>query len=208
MIILEDVHDYFIERLIEAAKSLQIGDPQEPGTFMGPLISQEALKKVQSYVEIGKGEGKLLLERDVPEEFKERGYYIGPVIFTDVSSQARIAQEEIFGPILAVIKVKDFAEAIEVANSTGYALTGGAFSRSPEHIKKTGEEFDVGNLYINRSITGSMVGRQHFGGHRGSGTGPKAGGPDYLKAFMNVKTVTENIMRRGFAPLEEDKPKS
>ena len=208
VIILEDIHDYFIERLIQAAKSLQIGDPQDPGTFMGPLISQEALKKVQSYVEIGKGEGKLLLERDVPEEFKERGYYIGPVIFTDVSPQARIAQEEIFGPVLAVIKVKNFAEAIEVANSTGYALTGGAYSRSPEHIKKAGEEFDVGNLYINRSITGSIVGRQYFGGHRGSGTGPKAGGPDYLKAFMNEKTVTENIMRRGFAPLEEDKQKS
>jgi len=208
VIILEDVHDYFIERLIEAAKSLQIGDPQEPGNTMGPLISQEALKKVQGYIEIGKGEGKLLLERDVSEELKKRGYYMGPVLFTDVSPQARIAQEEIFGPVLTVIKVKDFAEAIEVANSTGYALTGGAYSRSLEHIKKAGEEFDVGNLYINRSITGSMVGRQHFGGHRGSGTGPKAGGPDYLKAFMNEKIVTENIMRRGFAPLEEDKPKS
>jgi len=205
VIILEDIHDYFIERLIEAAKSLQIGDPQDPATFMGPLISQEALEKVQGYVKIGKEEGKLLLEKDVPEELKERGYYIGPVIFTDVSPQARVAQEEIFGPVLAVIKVSTFDEAIEVANSTGYALTGGVYSRSLEHIKKAGEEFDVGNLYINRPITGSIVGRQHFGGHRGSGTGPKAGGPDYLKAFMNEKIVTENIMRRGFAPLEEGK---
>jgi len=208
VIILEDIHDYFIERLIEAAQSVHIGDPQDPGNFMGPLISQEALKKVQRYIEIGKGEGKLLLERDALEELKERGYYIGPAIFTDVSPWARVAQEEIFGPILAVIKVRTFAQAIEVANSTGYALTGGAYSRSVEHIKKAGEEFDVGNLYINRPITAAAVGRQPFGGHRGSGTGPKAGGPDYLTAFMNAKIVAENIVRRGFAPLEEAKQKS
>ncbi len=205
LIVMEDNHDYFVERLIEAAKSVPIGDPQQPGTFIGPMISRDAQQKVQDYIEIGEKEGRLLLKREVPGEVGERGYYAGPAIFTDVSPQARIAQEEIFGPVLAVIKVRSFDEALEVANATGYALTGGIYSRSTQHIRRAEEEFDVGNFYVNRSITGAIVGRQPFGGHRGSGTGPKAGGPEYLKAFMNEKTISENIMRRGFAPLEGEK---
>ncbi len=203
VIVLKDIHDTFIERLVEAAKSVTIGDPQKPGTYMSPLISADALKKVRNYVEIGKKEGKLALERDVPPEIKEKGYYMGPVLFTDVSPTARIAQEEIFGPVLAAIKVNSYEEAIKVANCTGYALTGGVFSRSPSHIEKARRDFDVGNLYINRHITGAIVSRQPFGGHKGSGTGPKAGGPNYLRAFMTEKSICENILRRGFAPTEE-----
>lgn len=204
VIIFEDIHDRFLVRLIEATKSIKIGDPQNPSNFMGPMIDEWALKKVQKYVKIGKEEGKLVLEIQVSQELKNRGYYHGPVIFTNVNPMARIAQEEIFGPVLVIIKVKNnIEEALEIANSTGFALTGGMYSRNPTNIKKAKQEFDVGNLYINRPITGALVGRQPFGGHRGSGTGPKAGGPEYLKAFMVEKTLTENIIRRGFAPLED-----
>lgn len=199
-ILLEHIHDHFVERLIEATQSINIGPPEDPGNFMGPLISEEALRKVQKYVQTGKQEGKIAHEGDVSAELRERGYYHGPVIFTEVHPDARIAQEEIFGPVLAVIKAKTFEEALEIANSTGYALTGGVYSRNPAHIEKAKREFEVGNLYINRAITGSVVGRQPFGGFKGSGTGPKAGGPNYLAKFMIEKTVTENTMRRGFAP--------
>ena len=202
-IVLKDVYDTFVERLAEAAKSIEIGDPQDPGTYMSPLISADALKKVQSYVEIGKKEARLVLEREAPEELKKKGYFTGPALFADVSPTARIAQEEIFGPVLACIKVKSFDEAIEVANGTDYALTGGVFSRSPSHIEKAKIEFEAGNLYINRHITGAIVSRQPFGGHRASGTGPKAGGLDYLRAFMTEKLVCENVLRRGFAPADE-----
>jgi RHH-type proline utilization regulon transcriptional repressor/proline dehydrogenase/delta 1-pyrroline-5-carboxylate dehydrogenase len=205
-ILLEDIYERFMERLIEATKSVKLGPPEDPANFMGPLISEEALRKVQRYVELGKQEGRLVYEGEVPAELREKGYYQAPVIFADVEPGARIAQEEIFGPVLAVIKAKTFDQALEIANSTGYALTGGVYSRNPAHIEKAKTEFEVGNLYINRAITGSIVGRQPFGGFKGSGTGPKAGGPDYLSAFMIEKTVTENIMRRGFAPLREDEP--
>ena len=192
------VHDAFLERLVEAAKSIKIGDPQYPENFMGPLIDESALEKVRRYVRIGKREGKLALERKVPEDLREKGYYHGPVIFTDVDPHSRIAQEEIFGPVLAIIKAKDFDQALEIANDCGFALTGGGYSRSPEHIEKTKEELEAGNKYINRKITGSIVGRQPFGGYKCSGTGCQAGGPDYLQQFMNIEVVSENTMRRGF----------
>nr|MBA3923891.1 aldehyde dehydrogenase family protein [Nostocaceae cyanobacterium] len=120
----------------------------------------------------------------------------------DVPSTGTIAQEEIFGPVLAVIRVNDFAEALAVANSTNYALTGGLYSRTPSHIQMAQAEFEVGNLYINRTITGAIVGRQPFGGFKLSGVGSKAGGPDYLLQFLEPRTVTENIQRQGFAPIE------
>jgi RHH-type proline utilization regulon transcriptional repressor/proline dehydrogenase/delta 1-pyrroline-5-carboxylate dehydrogenase len=128
------------------------------------------------------------------------GYFIGPHIFADVAPTAAIAQEEIFGPVLAVMKVKDLDEALAVANGTPYALTGGLFSRSPAHIRQVRREFRVGNLYINRKSTGALVGRQAFGGFKMSGIGSKAGGPDYLLQFVLPRTITENTMRRGFAP--------
>jgi RHH-type proline utilization regulon transcriptional repressor/proline dehydrogenase/delta 1-pyrroline-5-carboxylate dehydrogenase len=132
----------------------------------------------------------------------DNGYFIGPVIFTDVAPDAKIAQEEIFGPVLAVIRAKNFDEAMAIANGTLYALTGGLYSRTPSHIQRAEEEFEVGNLYINRGITGAIVARQPFGGFKLSGVGSKAGGPDYLLQFLEPRAITENVQRQGFAPIE------
>ncbi len=134
---------------------------------------------------------------------KNEGFYVAPHIFADVKPEAAVAQEEIFGPVLAVLKAKDLDDALRIANGTQYALTGGLYSRSPEHIRRVKEEFRVGNLYINRKITGALVGRQPFGGFKLSGTGSQAGGADYLLQFLLPRTITENTMRRGFAPVVE-----
>ena len=199
VIIEESVFDEFCERLKEAVKSVSIGPPEDLSTFMGPLVDQAALEKVQVYVEKGKEEGKALLLREA--EAEGAGYYLGPAIF-EVSPEAVIAREEIFGPVISVIKAANIDQAITIANSTEYALTGGIFSRSPAAIRAAKAEFRVGNLYINRKITGAFVGRQPFGGFGMSGIGSKAGGPDYLPQFMNPKTISENVLRRGFAPSE------
>jgi RHH-type proline utilization regulon transcriptional repressor/proline dehydrogenase/delta 1-pyrroline-5-carboxylate dehydrogenase len=197
-IVVERCYDRFVERLIEATRSLHIGDAALPSTAVGPVIDASAAKKIREYIEIGKKEAQVALEMPVPKE----GYFVGPVIFTDVSPNATIAQEEIFGPVLSVIRVRDFDEALQVANDTNYALTGGLYSRTPSHIDRAKEEFEVGNLYINRGITGSIIARQPFGGFKLSGVGSKAGGPDYLLQFLEPRTVTENIQRQGFAPIE------
>ncbi|HSA78087.1 MAG TPA: aldehyde dehydrogenase family protein, partial [Nitrospirota bacterium] len=131
------------------------------------------------------------------------GYFVGPVVFIDAKPESRIATEEIFGPVLTIMRAKDNDEAIRIANESLYALTGGLFSRSPANIQKVKEEFLVGNLYINRKITGALVGRQPFGGFGMSGVGSKAGGPDYLLQFMNPICRSENTLRRGFAPLRK-----
>jgi RHH-type proline utilization regulon transcriptional repressor/proline dehydrogenase/delta 1-pyrroline-5-carboxylate dehydrogenase len=199
-IVVERVHDAFVRRLREAMKSVKIGPPEEPGNFMGPVVEKAALEKIRRYVELGKEEGRLALQKEVPED---RGYYIGPVLFTDVTPEARIAREEIFGPALAVLRARDMEDALRMANATDYALTGGMYSRSPANIRRAMEEFRAGNLYINRPITGALVGRQPFGGYGLSGVGSKAGGPDYLLQFMNPRSISENTLRRGFAP-EED----
>jgi RHH-type proline utilization regulon transcriptional repressor/proline dehydrogenase/delta 1-pyrroline-5-carboxylate dehydrogenase len=197
VIVLEQVYDLFLSRLIGATRSLRVGTAEEPGTFVPPLIDDEARRKVLRYVEIGRREGRVALEVTAPGK---EGYFVGPVIFADVSPQATIAQEEIFGPVLAALRARDFAEALEIALDTPYALTGGLYSRSPAHIEKARQAFRVGNLYINRKITGALVGRQPFGGLGLSGIGSKAGGPDYLLQFLEPRTITENTLRRGFAP--------
>ena len=133
-----------------------------------------------------------------------RGFFVGPTIVADVQPGARVAQEEIFGPVLAVLKANDLSDALRIANGTAYALTGGLYSRSPANIERVKREFRVGNLYINRGITGALVDRQPFGGFKLSGIGTKAGGPDYLHEFLLTRCVTENTMRRGFAPEEVD----
>jgi RHH-type proline utilization regulon transcriptional repressor/proline dehydrogenase/delta 1-pyrroline-5-carboxylate dehydrogenase len=140
-----------------------------------------------------------MLEMDVPKD----GYYIGPAIFSEIGPRHRLAQEEIFGPVLSVIKARDFDDALEIANRSSYALTGGLFSRSPANIEKTRREFRVGNLYINRGITGAIVKRQPFGGLKLSGIGSKAGGPDYLLQFLEPRTISENTLRHGFVPPED-----
>jgi RHH-type transcriptional regulator, proline utilization regulon repressor / proline dehydrogenase / delta 1-pyrroline-5-carboxylate dehydrogenase len=198
VIIVGNLFNEFLDRLKESMESVRIGPPVEPGTFMGPVIDEVAWKKITGYIEIGKKEGKAVLIRDGGIN----GYYLGPAIFKDVSPVARIAQEEIFGPVISVMKARDIAEALHIANSTPYALTGGLFSRTPSNIKKVKDEFIVGNLYINRTITGALVGRQPFGGFGMSGKGSKTGGPDYLLQFMNPRCRSENTLRRGFVSIE------
>ncbi|ODH01391.1 hypothetical protein A4S05_03165 [Nostoc sp. KVJ20] len=198
VIVLEPIYDVFVQRLVEATKSLNIGEAELPSTQVGPVIDANARDRIREYIEKGKAEAQLALELSAPEQ----GYFIGPVIFSEVSPNAVISQEEIFGPVLAVIRVKDFQEALAVANGTNYALTGGLYSRTPSHIQQAQTEFEVGNLYINRNITGAIVGRQPFGGFKLSGVGSKAGGPDYLLQFLEPRAVTENIQRQGFAPIE------
>ncbi|QHG17304.1 L-glutamate gamma-semialdehyde dehydrogenase [Nostoc sp. ATCC 53789] len=198
VIVLEPIYEAFVQRLVEATKSLNIGEADLPSTQVGPVIDANARDRIREYIEKGKAEAQLALELPAPEQ----GYFIGPVIFSEVSPNAVISQQEIFGPVLAVIRVKDFQEALAVANGTNYALTGGLYSRTPSHIQQAQTEFEVGNLYINRNITGAIVGRQPFGGFKLSGVGSKAGGPDYLLQFLEPRAVTENIQRQGFAPIE------
>ncbi|MGC8658971.1 MAG: L-glutamate gamma-semialdehyde dehydrogenase [Desulfomonilaceae bacterium] len=194
-IVVGSAYDDFCYRLIEATKSIRVGPPDDPGTFMGPVIDRLAMDRINNYIEMGSRDGNVRLKRDV----KGKGYYIGPVIFTDIEPDSRIAQEEIFGPVLVVIKAQDLSEAIHIANSTPYALTGGIFTRSPASIRAVKVNFKAGNLYINRKITGALVGRQPFGGFGMSGVGSKAGGPDYLLQFVNIRSISENTLRRGFA---------
>ena len=198
VIVLEPVYDTFVGRLVEATRSLNIGAAEVPSTQVGPVIDATARGRIREYIEKGRTESEVALEMPAPDT----GYFIGPVIFSGVSPDAKIAQEEIFGPVVAVIRAKDFQEALNIANGTNYALTGGLYSRTPSHINQATAEFEVGNLYINRTTTGAIVARQPFGGFKMSGVGSKAGGPDYLLQFLEPRTITENIQRQGFAPIE------
>ena len=199
VIVLEPVYESFLKRLVEATRSLNIGPAEAPSTQVGPVIDATARDRIREYLEKGRQEAKVALEMPAPDT----GYFIGPVIFNDISPNATIAQEEIFGPVVAVMAAKNFQEALDIANNTNYGLTGGLYSRTPSHIEQASAEFDVGNLYINRNITGAIVSRQPFGGFKMSGVGSKAGGPDYLVQFLEPRTITENIQRQGFAPIEQ-----
>jgi RHH-type proline utilization regulon transcriptional repressor/proline dehydrogenase/delta 1-pyrroline-5-carboxylate dehydrogenase len=201
VIALESVYEAFLPRLIEAARSLRVGPAADPSTSVGPLIDNEALQKTLRYIEVGKREARLVLATDVSH--LTSGFYVGPTIFADVSPDAAIAQEEIFGPVLAALRAANFDEALDIANHTRFGLTGGVYSRMPGNVERARRDFDVGNLYINRPITGAIVRRQPFGGFKMSGIGSKAGGPDYLPQFMLARTIGENVMRHGFAPLED-----
>jgi RHH-type proline utilization regulon transcriptional repressor/proline dehydrogenase/delta 1-pyrroline-5-carboxylate dehydrogenase len=198
LIVLEAIHDRFLNRLEAAANSLNMGPTELPQNFMGAVIEPAARDKVLRYVEIGRNAGYPVLQRQMK---LDNGYFAALSIFTNVDPESALAQDEIFGPVLSVIKVKDFDEALRVANATQYALTGGVFSRSPANIRKAKQAFMAGNIYINRGCTGAVVGRHPFGGFKMSGLGSKAGGPDYLFHFMIVRNVVENTVRRGFAPL-------
>ena len=201
-IVLTEAYDEFVTRLLNAVRSLKVGPAADAATYMGPVIDDEARARILDYIRIGKEEAKLALAFDVGPLAAE-GSFVGPHIFTDVPPTARIAQEEIFGPVLAVIKANNFRHALEIANGTQYALTGGVYSRSPAHLRQAKTEFEVGNLYLNRGITGALVQRHPFGGYKMSGIGSKAGGPDYLLQFLIPVNVSENTLRRGFAPPEE-----
>ncbi len=198
VIVLASIYDTFLARLVEATRSLTVGPAIAPGTKVGPVIDPTAQARIQAYITKGKAEATLALELPTPEG----GSFVGPVIFSEVAPDAAIAQEEIFGPVLAVIRATNFDEALQMANGTNYALTGGLYSRTPSHIQRAEAEFEVGNLYINRGITGAIVARQPFGGFKLSGVGSKAGGPDYLLQFLEPRVVTENVQRQGFAPIE------
>lgn len=200
IIVLDSIHDEFVRRLVGAVSSLQLGDPEDPATDIGAVIDKTAFERVNRYIRIGFEEGATLEYQEEARGVVWRGWFVGPTIFSNVSPTARLAQEEIFGPVLAVIRAKNFAEAVRIANDSEYHLTGGIYSRTEEHIAATRKSFRVGNLYINRGITGAVVGRQPFGGFGASGTGPKAGGPDYLLPLMEARTITESLVRRGFSP--------
>jgi len=198
VIVVDSIYETFVNRLIDATKSLNVGIAKDPSTRVGPVIDSAAQKKIKEYIAKGKEEATLALEMDAPAA----GYFVGPVIFTDVKPDGVIAQEEIFGPVLSVLKARDFEAGLAIANGTNFALTGGLYSRTPSHIDQAYKDFEVGNLYINRTITGAIVARQPFGGFKLSGVGSKAGGPDYLLQFLDPRTVTENVQRQGFAPIE------
>jgi RHH-type proline utilization regulon transcriptional repressor/proline dehydrogenase/delta 1-pyrroline-5-carboxylate dehydrogenase len=187
LIVHDKIYDKFVPRLVEAARKLKVGPAEDPQYYMGPVIDQTAQKKILDYIELAAKEGTVLYKSSVPQ----KGYYVPLTIVEDIIPKDRLAQEEIFGPVLAVMRAKDFDQAIEWANSTRFALTGGVFSRNQEHLDRCRREFCVGNLYFNRSCVGALVKIQPFGGFKMSGVGTKAGGPDYLLHFMDPRTITE-----------------
>jgi len=199
VIVLAACYEAFLERLKNAAGSLVVGPAERPGIDLGPVIDAEAQQRVRDYIAIGQDECRTVLATDVGELANE-GFYVGPHIFADVEPTSRLAQHEIFGPVLTVLRARDLEQAIAIANGTEYALTGGIYSRSPRNIARARQELIAGNLYINRGITGALVNRHPFGGYRMSGIGSKAGGRDYLLQFLIPTTVSENTLRRGFAP--------
>ena len=191
VIVAADIYDVFCDRLKERVATIKTGDPAD-NVYTGPVISEKAYRKVLSYIEIGKKEGTLL-NGGHPIETPEGGYYIAPTVIADVAPTARIALEEIFGPVLAVIKSHSFDDALAIANNTEYGLTGALYTSSREKIDRARGEFHVGNLYFNRKCTGAMVGAHPFGGFNMSGTDSKAGGPDYLLLFTQAKSIAEKI---------------
>ena len=184
------VYDQFIERLLERATGLQVGDPIDPAVTVGPVIDERAYHSILRYMEIGKQEGTLLLGGG---RATGKGHLLQPTIFGDVDPQAIIAQEEIFGPVLACIKARDFDHALTIANDTKYGLTGALFSQNRVKLERARRDFHVGNLYLNRKSTGALMGVHPFGGFNMSGTDSKAGGPDYLLLFLQGKSVGERI---------------
>ena len=192
----------FIDRLLPSVETLIVGDPIAPGTDIGPVIDEQSAEKIRSYIAIGSEEGTLAATASIPDGLTEAGGkpFIAPHVFTGILPQHRLASEEIFGPVLAVMHAATFEEAIEIANSTEYRLTGAVYSRRPAHLEYARKEFRVGNLYLNRTSTGALVGRQPFGGFGMSGVGAKAGGSEYLSQFVVPRAICENTMRRGFAP--------
>ncbi len=185
-IVVAQVYDQVLQKVIVKTQQLTMGDVTQPETNLGPVIDENAMKKISEYIEIGKGEGRLVTGGG----YHGPGYFIEPTIIADVDPHARIAQEEIFGPVLAFIKARDFDDAMRIANDTEYGLTGSLYSQDEQHIARAKEEFHVGNLYFNRKCTGALVGVHPFGGFNMSGTDSKAGGPDYLLLFTQAKAIS------------------
>ena len=207
VIVHSSVYEAFLTRLQPAVEALIVGPAEDPGTVLGPVIDEQAQKRINDFIALGSEEHRLIASIDIKTLAKE-GFYVAPHVFADVPPEARIAQQEIFGPLLCIIKAKDFDEAIDFANQTSYALTAGVYSRSPKNLDIARKELQAGNLYLNRPITGALVQRQPFGGFKMSGVGSKAGGRDYLLQFLIPVNVTENTLRRGFAPPAKGKKKT
>jgi 1-pyrroline-5-carboxylate dehydrogenase len=184
------VYDSFLEKLVARTKKIVMGLPEDAGTTLGPVISAGAKKTIGQYIDIGKQEGRLVAG---DEPAPESGHFVPPTIIADVPSSARVFQEEIFGPVLAVTKARDFDHALAMANDSQYGLTGAIYSNDKEHVARARDEFFVGNMYVNRKCTGAMVGAHPFGGFNMSGTDSKAGGPDYLLLFLQAKSIAEKI---------------
>jgi len=197
LIVVGTAYTEVLRRLTAAVASLVIGPPHEPASFVPPVIGAASQRRIEGYVETGKQTASLVVEGRRPSS---NGYYVAPTVFAEVSPKDRLAREEIFGPVLCVFKADNMDEALSLALDSEFALTGGLYSRNPRNIGRARQAFRVGNLYINRGTTGAMVGRQPFGGLGLSGIGDKAGGPDYLLQYMQPRTVSENMTRRGFAP--------
>ena len=184
------VYDAFLDKLQARVSKIKVGVAEDTGNYMGPVISEGARRTILEYIEAGKQEGRQL---PVGVKAPEEGYFVPPTVIADVDSKARIFQEEIFGPVLAVTRARDFDHALQLANDSQYGLTGAIFSNVPEHIARARRQFFVGNLYVNRKCTGAMVGAHPFGGFNMSGTDSKAGGPDYLLQFLQAKSIAEKI---------------
>jgi len=196
VIALNRVHDAFCAKLALAAQVMAVGQPEEPATMIGPVIDDAARQAIAQYIAEGRNQATVLFEMGA-DRLPREGHYVAPIIFTDVAPGSRLAREEVFGPVLAVLRARDFEHALALANDSMYALTGGLYSRSPAHIERARWEFQVGNLYINRRITGSQVDVQPYGGARLSGGGARLGGPDYLLQFCRPRTISENTLRHG-----------
>lgn len=190
-IVVSDVYNEFLDKLEVKTKTLTVGPTKYYDNFMGPVINERAYKSILSYIEKGKEEGGRLLTGGEPAE--GNGYFIKPTVIADVKPGDTIEQQEIFGPVLAVIKAKDFDDAIKIANDTDYGLTGAVYTKNREKLEKAKKLFHCGNLYFNRKCTGALVAVQPFGGFNMSGTDSKAGGRDYLLLFMQAKSVAEKI---------------
>jgi 1-pyrroline-5-carboxylate dehydrogenase len=190
VVAVSQVYDELLDRVVERAGSLSMGDPAERGVFMGAVIDRRSRDKIGEYIAVGRSEGRVVLGGEVATE---GGYFIPPTVVADVPPLGRLAQEEIFGPVLTFIRAQDFEEALAVANNTEFGLTGGLFSRDATRLRRVEEDFHVGNLYLNRKITGAMVGAHPFGGFNMSGTDSKAGGRDYLLLFLQGKSIAERL---------------
>ena len=179
-----------MEKLAKRVATIKVGPSEDPANWMGPVVNESAMKSIQEYIEVGKKEGRVIAGGN---RAPGNGYFLEPTVIADVKPDARIAQEEIFGPVLAVIPAKDFDDALKIANGTEFGLTGAVYSKNPKKIERAAEEFHVGNLYLNRKCTGAMVGAHPFGGFNMSGTDSKAGGHDYLLLFLQAKSVAEKV---------------
>jgi 1-pyrroline-5-carboxylate dehydrogenase len=186
----EKIYDEFVERLKARVAKITVGDPSDKSNWMGPVVNERAMTSIQKYIEAGKREGRLIAGGN---RVGDQGYFLEPTVIADVAPDATISQEEIFGPVLAVIKARDYDHALEIANNTEFGLTGAVFTSDEQKIERAKNDFFAGNLYINRKCTGALVGGNPFGGFNMSGTDSKAGGRDYLLLFLQAKSISRKL---------------